>query len=288
MDYINSGTPPVKGVDQDYFRTWGTPLIAGRFFTNADRFGDPPVAILNDDAAAAFWPDKRALGRRVFVGDSGGVGEFLTVVGVVANAERGQLIQRNGPVVYRPFAQAKLYAPGIAFSLRVSSSVPAVLANAEVGLRNTTGSPVRAFRSELELLRRRFVGQRFNAIALDFFGGFGLLLAAMGIYGSVAYAVTLRFNEVALRMAFGAEPGSVLRLFAGDCLVVVIKGLFFGMLGAIAVAKLLPRVTRSGSTTHVLEYAVSIAVMLLVAIVATYVPARRATSVDPVEILRAG
>ncbi|HEY9225117.1 MAG TPA: ABC transporter permease, partial [Gemmatimonadaceae bacterium] len=285
--YRVTNTPPVKAVDPEYFRTWGTRLVEGRYFTNEDRLGDLPVVIVTDDAATAFWPHGRAIGRRVFVGDSGSVGELLTVVGVVATAERGQLIARNVPILYRPIAQAKLNAPGITFALRVPSGVPAVLASAETELRKVAGRRVTVFRSELDRVRQRFVAQRFNAIALNIFGAFGLLLAAMGVYASVAYSVALRLNEVALRVAFGAEPGSVLRLFARNSIVVVTKGVVLGILGGSAVAKLLPTSTGdSAPSAHALAYAVSAAVMILVTTLATYVPARRAVTVDPVDILR--
>jgi len=162
-----------------------------------------------------------------------------------------------------------------------------VLASAETELRNVSGQRVRPFRSELDRVRGRFVAQRLNAIALNIFGAFGIFLAALGIYASVAYAVSLRLNEIALRMAFGAEPGSVLRLFARNGLIVVTKGVVLGIVGAVAVAKWLPASTPNTSpASHALEYVVAVSVMMLVTMLATYGAARRAVAVDPVEILR--
>lgn len=280
-------TPVVKAVTPGYFTTLGTPILRGRHFGAADRAGAPLVAIVNKAAADAFWPGATPLGKRLFLGDSASAGEVLTVVGVAANVERGELVERHWPAVYRPLAQGKIYLPAAALYVRVTNDDPAVLSAAESMIRRTLGRRAVPFESNEESINTRLFDHRWNAVALDVFAGFGLLLAAMGIYGMVAYAATQRMREVGVRIALGAQRGDVVLLLARRGARLAAIGVAAGAAGAYGVARVLRSFVMATSVTNPWLLAGSALLMLAVAIVATFVPAYRGTRVDPTSALRA-
>jgi putative ABC transport system permease protein len=280
-------TPALKAVSPEYFGTWGSRLLFGRPFTTADRPGETPVAIVNRAAAAGFWPGHNPLGRRIFIGDSASAGELLTVVGVATDAERGQMGERHWPVVYRPYDQAKFYHASAGLYIRVAAGRPKVFATAQAAIRQATDRPVEAFVSEEEQLSSRLLTQRFNAIVLDLFAGFGLLLAAMGIYGSIAYAVTQRTREIGVRMALGAQRMSILGLVARRGVILAIVGVLAGSASAFALTRVLRSFVSGTSVTNPWVFAGSGILMIVVALLATFLPARRATRLDAVIALRA-
>jgi putative ABC transport system permease protein len=283
---IPERTPSVKAVDQDFFTTWNNPLLIGRAFSSRDAAGAPLVAIISKACASAFWPGLDPLGRRIFVGDSASSGEWLTVVGVAEDFESGRFAaRRHHPVVYRPFAQAKLYHTGLRLALRIDQ--PDVLASAQAAIREVTGRRSAPFENAESELGTRFATSRFNAIALDVFAGFALLLAAMGIYGSIAFAVTQRTREIGIRVALGAARGSVLRLIARRGVVVAAVGSLAGIAASLALTRLFKSFVSATSVTNPWIFALSVVVVFAVALVATFVPARRAAGVDPVTALRA-
>jgi putative ABC transport system permease protein len=279
--------PIVKAVDPDFFKTWSNPVLIGRAFAATDRDGSPPVAIVNKACASAFWPGQNPLGRRVFLGDSATSGEWLTVVGVTEDFERGGFARRHNPVVYRPFAQAHLYHPSVRISVRTAGDQPDALALAQSAIREVTGRPNAPFENADDRLSTRYLAQRFNAIALDAFAGFGLLLAAMGIYGSIAFAVTQRTREIGIRVALGAARSSVLGLIARRGVVVTAVGALVGVAGSFALTGVFRSFVSATSVTNPWIFVASLGVVLAVALVATFLPARRAAGVNPVIALRA-
>ncbi len=278
--------PDVKAVDPAYFATRRITLLRGRTFTDQDGRGEPLVALVNQATAAAFWPGQDGLGRTLLVGDSGAAGELLTVIGVVANAERRSQTSRPSPTIYRPFAQAKLYHTAATLEMRVSVPRPELFAAAETAVRQAMDQPADPFRSEEQRLGDRLLPQRFNALVLDFFAGFGLLLAAMGIYGSIAYAVSQRTREIGIRMALGAERQSVLDLVARRGVVLALAGVAGGLAGAFVLTRVLGSLVTGTSTTNPWVLAGAALLMLVIALAATMLPARRALRVDPVIALR--
>ncbi|HEY4216697.1 MAG TPA: ABC transporter permease [Gemmatimonadaceae bacterium] len=279
-------TPVLKAVDPSYFTTFGTRLLLGRQFSADDRRAALPVAIVNKTAARTLWPGRNAIGQQVFVGDSTNVGELLTVVGVADDAERGEMMSRHWPAVYRPFQQATIYHAAGSLHLRLSSDNASTLAAAEAIVRKETGTSTSPFESEQLSLGSRLLPKRFNAIALDLFACFGLLLAAMGIYGSVAYAVTQRTREIGIRIALGAQRGAVVGLVARRIVVLVGIGVFAGVASAIALTRTLQSFISTTSVTNPWIFVASVGLMLAVALIATLLPARRATRVDAVIALR--
>lgn len=281
-------TPRVKAVDPDFFTTLKNPLLMGRAFAADDRAGTLPVAIVNKAYASAAWPGRSPLGRRVFLGDSASFGQWLTVVGVSEDVEaRGNYTLRHAPVIYRPFDQAQFYHPSVRLAVRLAGDRVDVLAPAQSVIRELTRRPAAPFENDEDVLGTRFLARRFNAIALGVFAGFGLLVAAMGIYGSIAFAVTQRTREIGIRIALGAARASVFALIARRGIVVAAVGASVGVVGSLALTRLFHSFVVVTSVTNPWIVGVSVGVVLGMAMLATFLPARRATSVSPVIALRA-
>jgi putative ABC transport system permease protein len=278
--------PDLRSVDPAYFATRRIVLLRGRAFTERDDAGAPAVALVNETTAAAFWPGEDALGRIVYIGDDADNGELLTVVGVIADADRRVQASQSTPSVYRPYAQATLYHTAAMLDVRVPAAHADVLAAAAGAVRQFMNRPASPFRSEEQRLGDRLLPQRFNAIVLDFFAGFGLLLAAMGIYGSIAYAVTQRTREIGIRVALGAENRSVLDLVARRGVVLAVSGIAAGLFGALVIVRVLASFVAMTSVMNPWVLGGAALLMLAVALVATLLPARRALRVDPVIALR--
>ena len=279
-------TPVVKAVDVNYFETFGTRLVSGRPFVAGDAPGAPLVAIINKAAADVFWPRRSPLGRRVFVGDSASGGEVLTVIGVAANAERGELFQRHWPMLYRPLRQGKIYHAAARLYVRAGDN-PAVLAAAERAIRETTTRKAIPFASDEEKLNNGLMGRRAAATALDVFAAFGLLLAAMGIYGNVNYAAKRRAREIGIRMALGAKRWGVVGLVARRGVLLALAGSGAGVIGAIMLMRTFKASALTTTVATPWIFAGSVALMVVVVLVATLLPAARATRVDVVIALRA-
>jgi putative ABC transport system permease protein len=278
--------PDLRSVDPAYFATRRIPLLRGRAFSERDDAGAPAVALVNQVMATMFWPGQDALGRTVYIGDDASNGELLTVIGVVANAERRVQASQPSPSMYRPYAQAQLYHTAVMLDVRVPAAHSAVLAAAAGAIRQATNRPASPFRSEEQRIGDRLLPQRFNAIVLDFFAGFGLLLAAMGIYGSIAYAVAQRTREIGIRVALGAETRSVLDLVARRGVVLAVSGIAGGLLGALVLVRVLASLVAMTSVMNPWILGGAALLMLAVALAATLLPARRALRVDPAMALR--
>jgi predicted permease len=282
-------TPVLSAVDPSYFAALGARLMMGRLFVQTDARGAPPVAIINKAAADVLWPGTSPIGRLLFIGDSASAGEELTVVGVVANIERGEMIERHWPMVFRPFDQAPLYHAALTLHLRVSpgTSSESVLASAGAVIRQVTGHATSAFDSAEERLGLRMHDRASNAAMLTLLAAFGLLLATMGTYGTVAYSVAQRTREIGIRIALGARRSNVATVVARGAMRSVALGVLLGAGGTLVAARLLERFLVATSATSPRVFIVSTALMIVVALLAALVPARRATRVDALVALRA-
>ncbi|HEX9698661.1 MAG TPA: ADOP family duplicated permease [Acidobacteriota bacterium] len=278
--------PVVNRVDADYFETLGIRIVAGRSFSEDDDRSAPLVAIVNRAAASAYLPGRSALGQRLFLGDSASAGEWVTVVGVVEDVERGEYVRRHLPRLYRPLAQSRLYHPYITVDFKVAESHPEVLGMVQSALREALGSPIRPVTSHEGELADKFLSQRINAVALNLFAAFALLLAGVGIYGNVAYAVTRRTREIGIRVALGAERGNVLALLARSGIAIAFAGVTLGCLGSLALTRIMQSFVSTTSVTDPWVLGGAAFLMASAVLVATYLPARRATAVDPTVALR--
>jgi putative ABC transport system permease protein len=281
---LSAGTPKI---DADYFRTMGIPLLAGRDFTARDTAGAPKVAIVSERIVRDYFGGSPgdALGRRVRLGDSG---EWLTVVGVAADIRQRGLDRDLQPMIYAPFQQergglvrfvsfvARTTAPG-----RVAEGVRAEIRRAAPDL------PIETTRTMDEAVAASVAQPRFRMVLLALFALAATLIATCGIYGLMAYAVTQRRREIGVRMALGADRRDVLRLVLARALRIVVAGLIVGLAGAAGVTRVLQRFLFGVTPTDPLAFTIVTVLLLAVGLTAAWLPARRATRIDPTTALRA-
>ncbi len=276
-------------VDSSYFRTFGVSLVQGRGFGASDRSGAEHVTVVNRAAVAAYWPDTDPIGHRVRVPGMDQHGkEWMTIVGVVADVHHGGLDQPAQPEMYVPYMQ-RPERLGSGATIVLASAAPAAQLAGIIRDRVRaidTNVPVKVS-SMSELLAGTVASRRFSTLVLGAFGALALVLAALGIYGVLAYSVAQRQREIGVRMALGAQQGAVRQLILRDAMWAVVPGVVVGLGLALVLAKLLQSLLYGVTSTDPLTYAGVIVVLLLVATLASWIPARRATRVDPMIAIRA-
>jgi predicted permease len=270
-------------VGPNYFKTMETPLLRGRDFAETDRKGAPGVVVLNETLAATLWPGEDALGKRVSV--SGPEGPFLDVVGVAHDGKYGSLGEAPHPYIYQPLLQS--YDPKMTLIVRTTGEPQSVAGAVREQIRaldaNLPVADVKTLRDQLDL---SLLPSRLAAWTLGGFGLLALLLAAIGIYGVVSYSVAQRTREIGVRMALGAKEKDVLRLVLGEGLLVIAVGLALGLLLAAAATRVIADLLYGVGATDPVTF-VGVPLLLgLIALGASYIPARRATRVDPLVALR--
>jgi predicted permease len=270
-------------VGPNYFRTMETPLLRGRDFTDADRKGAPEVVVVNETLALTLWPGEGALGKRVSV--SGSEGPFLEVVGIARDGKYRSLGETPHPYIYQPLLQS--YDPKMTLVVRTTGEPQSVAGAVREQIRaldpNLPVSEVQTLRDQMDL---SLFPSRLAAWILGGFGVLALLLAAIGIYGVVSYSVAQRTREIGVRIALGAKETDVLRLVLGEGIFVIAIGLGLGLLLAAAATRVIAGYLYGVGATDPLTFAGVPLILGLIALVASYMPARRATKVDPIEALR--
>jgi putative ABC transport system permease protein len=280
-------------VQGNYFQTMGIPLMEGRWFTPADRLNSPPVAVVSLSMARQFWPGQNAMGKRIRFGV---YAPWETIVGIVGNVSQGPLSQPLEPHVYRPYRQlsgpfleADPFGDWHAMNVAVRTHAdPASLTSAVLAQVHSLdpGLAVANIRTMTQVIRSSLAGPRFNAILLGIFASLALFLAAIGVYGVLAYAVARRTHEIGIRMALGARKGDVLKLVLGDGLRLAIIGVAIGLAGALGLTRFLSSLLYGVKPTDPLTLAALSLLLIAVALLASYIPARRAAKVDPMVALR--
>jgi putative ABC transport system permease protein len=268
---------------RDYFHTTGVPLLRGRAFTTEDTEHTPGVVILNEAMAGLLWPGQGAIGKRLKMGVASA--PWLTVVGVVKNT-RFALTMGPAPEVYLPYSQIPGFAPN-ELVVRVHGD-PLGFANA---VRQAIWSvdrdqAVADIRTMARVQADSIARQRFNMLLLTLFAGLALMIVAVGLYGVMSYTVEQSTREIGVRVALGAQSSDVLRLVIGQGMVMTSIGIGLGLLGAMGLTRLMKTLLFGVSATDPIVFAGVAAALLLVALVACWVPARRASKVDPMVALR--
>lgn len=266
-------------VAPDYLRTLRTPLVAGREFTEADGLKSQQVAMVNQAFVDRYWPGMDALGRRVRLWD-----QWWTVVGVVGNAKYRRLVYGPVPALFVPLFQD--YEDPLIIQARVSGDPRAYAAALEAAVHDIDPDvpvfDVNTLQSSTHL------GELFERISVTFSGAFGLLalaLAGIGIYGVVAYTMRQRTREIGIRMALGAEKHQVFRMVLGQGLRLAVVGLTLGLAISVVLAQFLRTFLFGVAPSDPLTFAVIALLLTSVALVACFIPARRATQVDPLVAL---
>jgi predicted permease len=280
---------PVRVIGNDYFKTMGVPLRQGRVFNENDRFDSTPVVIVNERFAEKVFPGQNAIGKRIKPGFSADDGpeKMREIVGIAGNVKHRSLRNDDTPEMYLPQTQIPFNI--MTLVVRTSVSNPANLTSAIRGEltaldRNIPLTSVRLFD---EYVSRSLARPRFNALLLSIFAGTALLLTAIGIYGVMAYSVAQRTNEIGIRIALGAGKNSIFRLVVRQAMLLVAISLALGLVGAFAATRLLNSLLFGVGAADLVTF-ISIALLVsVVAFLAAWLPARRATRVDPIIALRA-
>ncbi len=290
------GKPPAVAetwVLGDYFQTMRIPLRQGRLFTAEDNENSQPVVIISQQMAKQYWPGQDPIGKRLRHEENQ---PWITIVGVAGDVNDGPVGRPPQAHIYIPLLQLSdsLTAEnviGIARSMNLAvrtAGNPAALASAVVAKVHSLDPDVAVANIQTmpEVIRSSLAGPRFNTSLLSLFAGFALFLSAIGIYGVLAYAVTQQRHEIGIRMALGARPRHVLRLVLAWGTRLACLGAIFGMVAALALTRLMKGLLYGVGATDPLTFAGVTLLLLVVALLASYIPARRATKVDPMVALR--
>jgi putative ABC transport system permease protein len=281
---------PMRIVGPDYFKTMGIPVKQGRGFEATDQFKSLPVVVVNERFVRKFFPGQTAIVGK-HIKPSWGIGDekplMRTIVGVVGNVKHRTLNMEFTPEVYLSASQIPMDTMSIVARTNVSN--PAAITSA---VRNELAAvdrniPLVRVRVFEEYLSRALARPRFNAMLLSIFAGTALLLTAIGIYGVMAYSVSQRTNEIGIRIALGAGKNSIFRLVVGQAMTIVAISLAVGLAGAFAATRLLNSLLFGVGASDPVTFAAIVLLVSVVAFIAAWVPARRATRVDPIIALRA-
>jgi putative ABC transport system permease protein len=277
----------------NYFSTMGIPLIKGRFIAPEDRAGSQAVVVISEGTAKKFWPGGNAIGQRVEVGGTPGM---ATIVGIVGDVNDGPLGTVPLPHVYVPYLQVpdgllvdKMINFGRLMTLAVRTSTdPSAMTSALVAQVHSFDSQlaVANIRTMTQEVNSSVAGPKFDTFLLGLFAFLALFLAAIGIYGVLAYTTAQRTHEIGIRMALGAQRTDVMRVVLGQGARLAVFGVALGVLAAFGLTRLMASLLFGVSAIDPLTFVVVAIVLVGIGTLACYIPARRAVRVDPMVALR--
>jgi putative ABC transport system permease protein len=277
-------------VTPGYFEALGTPLRAGRTFTDADRADTLPVIVVNETMAKTFWPTDGAIGRRLTMGNND---RWITVVGVVADVHHRGLDMQPRSEMYRPHSQFRYggpeagAVPTMTWVVRTVGDPRAATSYARAAIHAVDARlGISDVATMDQVLADSTSDRRLNLLLFALLGGLALALATVGVYGVVAYSVSQRTHEIGVRMAIGARPADVVRMVVSEGGRLAVIGVAVGSVVALAGARLIRGLLFEVSATDPLTFVAVAAALFGVALLASYLPARRATRVDPAIALR--
>ncbi|HKN76426.1 MAG TPA: ABC transporter permease [Candidatus Acidoferrum sp.] len=295
---IVDGDPPVavgaepraqtNSVMGDYFHVMQIPIRAGREFTPLDREGQPLVAIVNEEFVKERLPHRNPIGARIDWARAPDPPRWMTIVGVVADVKDSSLDAPADPAVYTPFPQSEqVWRRWMTLVLRTTGPVPGLVDEVKKQVWSVDSQiPITDILSMEDLMAVSLAQQRFNMLLLALFAVLALILAAVGIYGLMAYSVSQRTHEIGVRLAIGAQRGDVLRLVLRDGARLTLLGIAIGIIAALALTRLMVSLLFEVTPTDPATFAAVAIVLAVTAFAACYIPARRATRVDPMVALR--
>ncbi len=283
-----TGQAHYRVVSADYFRALGIPLTEGRTFSAADDSTAPHVTVVNETLAREMWPGGMALGKRIrFRGMDQHNETWLTVIGVVREAKQIALDAPPVPEVYVSYRQRPERAAAMSVVLRTRVAPQSLTAAVRAAVREQGREVPLTTATMEERVARSVADRRFVMLVLTSFGVVALMLAAVGIYGVLSYAVARRTKEIGVRVALGAQTTSVLGMVVGDSMRPVAWGTLLGIAGALAVSRVLRRLVYGVGVTDPVSFGAAAATLAAVALLASWIPARRASRIDPIVALRA-
>src|ERR1051325_5347768 len=271
-------------ITPDYFRAMGIPLIKGRVFTEQDTEDAPRVVVINESLARKYFPGEEAIGKRIDV--TVAENNMAEIIGIVGDVRHMTLDKDSGVESYFSYQQVPL--PFMTLVARSKADNPASLA---AGLRNAIEQvdkdpPLSDIRTLEQLLADSLARRRFNMLLLGIFAAVALLLAAVGIFGVMNYSVTQRTHEIGIRMALGAQARDILRMVVSQGMILVLAGVCLGLVGSYLLTRLMKSLLYGVTATDPLTFVGVALVLSAVSLVACFIPARKATKVDPMVALR--
>jgi putative ABC transport system permease protein len=292
LSFVIEGRPPAartpdaehRVVSPGYFRAMGIPLIRGRMLSEQDHAQTPFATVISETMARRYWPNEDPLGKRINLDDSQ-TAPWRTIVGIVGDVRNEGLNAEPNPQMYVSFAQAP--RQGMSLVVRGAGDPRGLIA----GVRNKVveldrDQPLYNVRTLEQALAESLARERFGLLLIVTFAGLALLLATVGVYGVLAYSVTQRTREIGVRLALGASRRDVLRLIAGQGMKLVLAGVGVGLLASFALTRLMTGLLYGITATDPLAFIVVSVLLIVVALVACWIPARRATKIDPMVALR--
>jgi putative ABC transport system permease protein len=280
-DPKNSSISDFKRVSDDYFRVMGMRLLAGRGFTEQDIENAPPVAVINETLARRMFPGEDPIGKR-----RGNRQTDPTIIGVVADVKRYGLETKARPEIYYPILQDADVAE-ISLVIRTAGDPLKLAPVARRQVREIDPSlPVLDVMSMEQRLAESVEPRRFQMLLFGLFASLALVIAIVGIYGVISYAVSQRAQEIGIRMALGAQAGDVLRMVIWRGLRLTLAGVALGLVSALALARIMKNLLFEVSSTDPSTFGLITLLVVGVALIASYVPARRATKIDPLQSIR--
>jgi putative ABC transport system permease protein len=272
-------------VTADYFRTMNIPLLKGRAFTETDNETGEKVALINDTLARKYWPGENPIGKRINTGFEG-KGVWVTVVGVVGDIKQQSLRVPTVPEMYRPFFQHTSLPP-LTIMVRTSTALSVLAPSIRAAVWSIDNNvPITDLQPMTAVVARSISQPRSTMLLLSAFAGIGLALGIIGIYGVISYSVAQRTHEIGVRMALGAQSTDVLKLVVTQGLKLTLIGSALGLMGAFAVTRLMSSLLFGVSASDPATFGVVTLCLTAVALLASYIPARRATKVTPMTALR--
>ncbi|HEY2896510.1 MAG TPA: ABC transporter permease, partial [Gemmatimonadaceae bacterium] len=275
-DKAHTGYATYRLASGDYFRALHIPLLSGRLFDETDRAGAPEVALVNAALAKKQWPGQSPLGRVIEFGNIDGDLTPMTVVGVVGDTHEEELAADPLPGIYVCDRQRPGNSPDVNVVIATSGNTP-VTASARRAFRDVRADVPMRFTTVEEIIARSVASQRFMLLLVGVFGGVALLLATLGVYSVISYLVAQRGREISIRVALGARASDIERLVVAQGLALVLIGAAIGALSALASTRVLSALLYSVSVTDPVAFIAVLVVLSAVALVASYVPARRAS-----------
>ena len=274
-------------ISGEYLQTMGVPLLRGRYFTEQDTPRSTPVLIVSESLAKRYWPSQDPIGKRLKWGPPESNDPWLTIVGVVGDVKQGPLDAPTIQHTYEPYEQHDVPANALNVAVRAASD-PAALASLLRGAvwRLDGQLAVAEVQTMNHVISESTAPRRFNLFLLLAFAALAVVLAAIGIYGVLSYSVAQRTHEIGIRMALGAQRGEVLRQVVGQGLLLLGIGIVIGIAGALVLTRLLVSLLYEVRPTDPATFAAVSAILAGTALLASYIPARRATKVDPMVALR--
>ena len=280
----NTGYAEYRVASPGYFSAMGIPLMRGRLFEQSDTADSIHVAVISQSLARKVWPEEDPIGKRIQFGNMDGDKRLLNVVGIVGDVHE-KLDSDVRPTVYADsFQRPQLSSVSIVARANVGTAPLITAMRSE--LRALSAELPASFRTLDQVFSSSLDDRRFNLILFGVFAAVALMLAITGIYGVMSYAVTQRTNEIGIRIALGAQASDVLKLVVGQGMVLAVIGLVMGLAGAFALTRLMSSLLFAVGATDLTIFAGVSVLLASVALLACYVPARRATKVDPMVALR--